>query len=458
MLVGRSNLIQRLSIRLGYDGLPAGLLRYLMLVTLLGPIAVVLMALARFSRPTSTEIVAAVMLVGLAVVAERFLLHLTHKTNINIAAGAYIIMLLLLPMWLPGLLALVSVAVAQVLLRSEPMEGLFNTSQTALYVLAGTLTFSALDGSSLGPEVGDLGSLGAIVAASAVMHLVNTLLVALAGALQLGLSPLRVWWSTLALDLLPHVTLTALGTIAALLARDHPLVLPFLALPAALVHHSVRQTVQLRVDTHEALASLVEVMELRDPYTAGHSRRVANLSRTIAERMGLTPQEADLIEQAGRVHDIGKAALDSAVLAKPDTLDDAEWSQMRMHPVHGANVVARFAAYRNGARIVRHHHESWDGTGYPDGLAGDQIPLGARIIAVADTYDALTTNRPYRDALSVATAVQILQAGAGQQWDPNVIGALVACLGESAPVLPAPRQHERLAAVPRGAAIPVVAE
>jgi HD-GYP domain-containing protein (c-di-GMP phosphodiesterase class II) len=458
MLVGRSNPAHRLSVLLGYDGLSAGLLRYLLLVTLLGPLAVTLVALARFSRPSATEIGAAVILVGLATVAERFPLHLTHKTNINIAAGAYVVMLLLLPVWLPGLLALVSVGVAQALRRAEPMEALFNTSQTALYIVIGALTFTALDGAGFGPRIGELSSLGAIVVASTVMHLANTLLVALASSLQLGLNPLRVWWSTLALDLMPHVTLTALGTTAALLARDQPLVLLFLALQAALVHHAVRQTVQLRVDTHEALASLVEVMELRDPYTAGHSRRVANLSRALAERLGLTPQEADLIEQAGRVHDIGKAALDSAVLAKPDTLDDTEWGQMRMHPVHGANVVARFAAYRSGARIVRHHHEAWDGSGYPDQLAGDDIPLGARIIAVADTYDALTTNRPYRDALSPATALQVLQAGAGQQWDPNVVDALMTHLREHTAVQPASVPYEWLAAAPRGAVATVVAE
>lgn len=341
------------------------------------------------------------------------------------------------------------------------MEAFFNIGQSVLYVLAGTVAFHLIDPSwPLGPEIGDLGSLGGIIVASAVIHLVNTGLVALAGSLQLGLNPVRVWATTLALDWMPHITLTSLGTIAALLAKDQPLVLPFLALPALLVHHSVRQTVQLRVDTHEALASLVEVMELRDPYTAGHSRRVAAMARTLALDLGMTAEEADLIEQAGRVHDIGKAAIDTAILSK---LDDTEWQQMRMHLVHGANVVARFAAYRNGAKSFRHHHEAWDGSGYPDGLIATEIPIGARIIAVVDTFDALTTNRPYRAAMPLAQAISILEAGAGRQWDARIVEMLSVHVLQFHGEVPAhrPAIQEPLVAdpldAPRGAVIPETA-
>jgi hypothetical protein len=296
--------------------------------------------------------------------------------------------------------------------------------------MVGALCYQQLATLDLGPHVGEFGSVTAIALTAVAMHLLNTAMVAIAGALQLGLNPLKVWATTIALDLMPHITLTALGTISALLAADQPLALPFLALPAILVHHSVRQTVQLRVDTHEALASLVEVIELRDPYTAGHSRRVAALSRTLANRLGITEQEADIIEHAGRVHDIGKAGIDSVVLAKEVNLNDDEWAQMRRHPELGANVVSRFAAYRLGARFVRHHHEAWNGSGYPDGLAGEQIPLGARIISVADTFDALTSNRPYRDAMRIEESIVILEEGSGRQWDPRVVAAMTSYLRE----------------------------
>lgn len=418
------------SIRFGYDGLPQRLLWYILLVSALGPLSALVVGAIRFTEISGRDLLWAAMLLTLATVAERFPLHLTHKTNINVTAAAFIVMLLLLPGWLPGLLALVASSAAQVLRRAEVMEALFNVGQTVLYITSATLLYDMLRGVQLGPDVGDFGSVGAIITVAIVMHLLNTGMVATAGALQLALNPIRVWATTIALDWMPHVTLCALGAIAAVLAKDQPLVLPFLALPGVLVHQSVRQTVQLRVDTHEALASLVEVMELRDPYTAGHSRRVAALAGIIARRLSLTAEEADLIEQAGRVHDIGKAGIDSAILSKPGKLDDSEWTQMKLHPVHGANVVARFAAYQNAARIVRHHHEALDGSGYPDALVGDDIPLGARIIAVADTFDALTTNRPYRDALTIATAIDILEQGAGRQWDERVVGVMCTYLRE----------------------------
>ncbi|MGH9175895.1 MAG: HD-GYP domain-containing protein, partial [Vicinamibacterales bacterium] len=358
--------------------------------------------------------------------------------------------ILLLPAWLPGLLALVAVSLAQSLRRAEVMEALFNVGQTVIYVVAGVIVYHELAGIEIGPRIGEFGSLVAIVTAAGVMHLLNTCLVALAGAMQLGLNPLRVWASTIMLDLLPHIALTALGITAALLAESQPLALPFLALPALLVHHAVRQTVQLRVDTHEALASLVEVIELRDPYTAGHSRRVASLSRSIAIRLGITEQEADIIEQAGRLHDIGKAGIDSGVLVKDGQLTDDEWAQVKLHPIHGANVVSRFAAYQNSARIVRHHHESWDGSGYPDGLAGEEIPLGARIIAVVDAFDALTTNRPYRAGKAVDEAARVLQQGAGTQWDPRVVEAMAGFLAELHGELPTFRPAGQRPADPAG--------
>lgn len=166
--------------------------------------------------------------------------------------------------------------------------------------------------------------------------------------------------------------------------------MPTLALPLVLVYVSIRGTVRLRENTQRVLTALVDVVELRDPYTAGHSHRVAALARALALRLGLMNEEADIVEGAGRVHDLGKVAIDPLVLTKSGKLTEAEYDEMKRHPVLGADVIARFADYRVGVPLVRHHHERWDGTGYPDG----QIPLGARILAVADTYDALTSSRP----------------------------------------------------------------
>jgi HD-GYP domain-containing protein (c-di-GMP phosphodiesterase class II) len=173
-----------------------------------------------------------------------------------------------------------------------------------------------------------------------------------------------------------------------------------------------------------ALERIALALEARIPGTTGHSRRVAEYARDLAEGMGLPPAQATKIAQAGTVHDIGKTCVPGTVLNKPGPLDERERGLVRRHATTGAAMVADLGDTELTA-FVRHHHERYDGGGYPDRLAGEQIPLGARILAVADTFDALTSNRPYRRALEHAQALKVLGAEAGTQLDPQV----VACFG-----------------------------
>jgi HD-GYP domain-containing protein (c-di-GMP phosphodiesterase class II) len=356
-------------------------------------------------------------------------------------------MVLTLPFELPGLLALLATSIGHELRRRSnpdisPPEMLFNIGQSTLYTTAGALAFHATVDQAAGPEIAGLGSLGAVLIAAVVMHLVNTGAVAIAAGLQLNVNPIRVWWRSLALDAAPQVALAIVGLLAALIALQAWYLVPLLALPGILVQRAVQETIQLRIDTQAALAALVEVVELRDPYTAGHSRRVAASSRLIAQQLHLTEEEADLIESAGNVHDIGKVAVDPHVLLKTSKLTDEEWAQMQLHPVHGANVIDRFAAYRLGAKFVRHHHERWDGAGYPDRISGEDIPLGARILAVADSFDAMTSDRPYREGMPVERAVAILEEGSGVQWDPKVVEAFVAVVANRPDDVPVFRRQD----------------
>lgn len=423
--------------------MPAGLRHVVLFVTISGPLLALALLLGDRAWIDPTALLWAALLLPLAAAAERFPLHLTHKTNINVGSAVYIVMILILPTSLPGVLAFVAAAVAQTLRRVDPVEGGFNVGQTTAYVAAGAAVYGVLASVDFGPAVGPFAGAGAIVVMAATMHLVNTGLVALVGALQLAVNPLRAWWTNLGLDFMPHFALSVIGLFAAYVTVDRPVLILFMIVPGLLVHNSVRQTIRLRVDTHEALASMVEVIELRDPYTGGHSRRVAALARILATRLGMTAEEADLIEQAARVHDIGKAAIDDQVLSNADALTDDEWDTMRQHPIHGANVIAHFAAYQNVADVVRHHHEAWDGSGYPDRLAGEAIPFGARIIAVADTFDALTSDRSYRAARTVDQALAILEHGAGRQWEPRIVDALRTYLRETHGEAPAHRPAAR---------------
>lgn len=145
----------------------------------------------------------------------------------------------------------------------------------------------------------------------------------------------------------------------------------------------------------------------------------------ILHTLGIRGAEAAMIVSAARVHDIGKIGVPDSILKKPTQLTDEERAVIQDHPVVGADLLARHQDFAPGIAIVRHHHEAWNGSGYPDGLRGRDIPFGARVIAVGDSYDAMTTDRPYRAGMSQREAVAILEKGRGVQWDPNIVDAFI---------------------------------
>lgn len=152
---------------------------------------------------------------------------------------------------------------------------------------------------------------------------------------------------------------------------------------------------------------------------------MAELCKRILHTMAVCEPEAGLILTAARIHDIGKVAIPGALLVKAAPLTSDEWALIESHPGRGADLLACYSKFGRAAAMVRHHHERWDGSGYPDGLRGPEIPFGARVIAVADSFDAMTHHRPYRQAKSISDAVSILLEGCGTQWDPMIVDALL---------------------------------
>jgi putative nucleotidyltransferase with HDIG domain len=183
----------------------------------------------------------------------------------------------------------------------------------------------------------------------------------------------------------------------------------------------------------ELLTLLSDLVQALDPYVHGHSRRVASLAGRIAREMGLSPIETAKVESAALVHDVGKIYTPKEILHKPDRLNDREFAIIKLHARDGADMVAE-AGDPEIAAIVRHHHERLDGRGYPEGIAGDEIPLGSRIIAVADTFDAVTSTRPYRPPRTHKEAIDILSAEAGKQLDATVVAAFMTCYAARRPV------------------------
>ena len=171
---------------------------------------------------------------------------------------------------------------------------------------------------------------------------------------------------------------------------------------------------------------LLSAVTERNPDLAGHLSVVGELAERTARHLGLTREEVDTVRQAAELHDVGKVAIPEDILAKPGPLSEAEWTFVRGHTLAGERILASAPALSNVARLVRSSHERWDGGGYPDALGGEAIPLGARIVAVADAFDAMTSDRPYRAAVSHAEALAELRRCAGTQFDPAVVDAFCA--------------------------------
>jgi putative nucleotidyltransferase with HDIG domain len=184
------------------------------------------------------------------------------------------------------------------------------------------------------------------------------------------------------------------------------------------------KTKALESTSFASIEALARAIDARDPYTFGHSARVARLSFEIADEMGLPADELLALSRASLLHDIGKIGVEDRVLRKPGPLDNRETAAMREHPVIGYEMLKGLHFLESSLEGVRHHHEHWDGSGYPDGVKGENIPLAVRILTVADALDALTSDRPYRVAMSFPAAVRTIEGGAGHQFDPAVIRAL----------------------------------
>ncbi len=191
------------------------------------------------------------------------------------------------------------------------------------------------------------------------------------------------------------------------------------SLENARLYREMKETFQSMIEV------LAELIELRDSYTGGHTERVKRYSLLIGERMGLDSRMIEALRLAAVLHDVGKIGVRDSILLKKERLDDEEYRLMSMHAQYGAKVLERVGNLDQVIEGIRHHHERYGGGGYPDGLKGDEIPVIARIISVADTFDAMTTTRPYRTALPPEEAIRELKEGAGRQFDPRVVDILI---------------------------------
>lgn len=320
-------------------------------------------------------------------------------------------------------------AVSLFIRRLPKIKAAFNVAQLVIGLSLAGLAYSLLGGPvTSGAITLTTRTVLAFAAAASVFFGVNSILVTAVVALDSS-EPFRRTWNLVTAGLWPGDL--AGGTLALVLtllyAKLHLFGVLALLLPLSFVHHTNQINVRLHQLNRDLLRLIVKTIEAKDPYTSGHSVRVARLSRRIAEEMRLPPRMVETVETAALLHDFGKIDIAyGEIISQPGPLTTHQRSLIRSHPVRGAELLGSISSLdRQITEAVRHHHEHFDGTGYPDGLVAETIPLAARIIMVADTVDAMLSVRAYRPALPLRAVEDELRRLKGKQFDPGVADALL---------------------------------
>jgi HD-GYP domain-containing protein (c-di-GMP phosphodiesterase class II) len=354
---------------------------------------------------------------------------LSHKTSGDANGSLSFIPVLasaaIAPHWLTAVVVAGAALVAQVLARKGPLKSVFNVAQEGFAISLAILAYLSLGGLPL-HRIGESGSLS-LFALFLVFFVTNSVCVSGALGIVNARNPWAIWKEN-TLSALPYDFLslpvilffvwiyTQYGVVGAFV----------LAVPLLGLRQIYKVNWQLERTNRELLELMVAAIEARDPYTSGHSRRVAEKARVISRAVGLREKEIERIVAAALLHDVGKIhEVFGPILSKPGRLTPEEQVIMRTHPIKSAELAGTVTQLRDVVPLIRHHHENWDGTGYPDGLQGDGIPLGSRIIMFADTIDAMTTDRPYRAALDAPSVRKELLRFRGTQFDPQICDALL---------------------------------
>ena len=329
--------------------------------------------------------------------------------------------------------ALTAVPIEDIRKRRPVSILVFNIGQLVISGCCGGWVYVRLSGRVLQSTTGRLmplvpsdfpRALYGMVGAAIVYAVLNLALVSVGFGLYKNVSAWTVARS--ALPVLPaHVALPFVGFLMAQVLSLSVLALPLFVFPLLVARQLYQRYTGLRSAYADTIRSLIGALEAKDPYTRGHSERVSAYAAALGDAMGLDTRSLERLEYAALLHDLGKLAVPAAVLSKPARLDPEEMERIREHPARGAEMIKKIPPLRDLAETVRQHHERINGTGYPLGISGGEMSLAARILAVADCYDAMTTTRAYRPALSRAEAIAELLGGVDGQFDASVVRKFV---------------------------------
>jgi HD-GYP domain-containing protein (c-di-GMP phosphodiesterase class II) len=393
-----------------------------------GAVAAVALTATTAPLPSYDELIALVILFAMSTLAVLFPVHVSLKVKMtvddlpNFAAA-----ILLGPLWAMAVAGGTKIVGTRFRKTRMPWwNRAFNAAVATLGTGAAAAVFALLDK----PGATVLQQPFAVLVAAAVMYGVQVELVDVVVALQLRRRMFSHWWQEHRRDLPNEAALFVLGALAAASAETQPLALVLFAVPMAIALVTLRESAHLREQTRETILELADIIDLRDPYTHGHSLRVAQYAESLAKRLRMDANQVALIRDAARVPDIGKIGTNDVILLKPGPLTPGEADEMHEHAQIGHRLLQRLPEFWEGAELVLAHHERHDGKGYPRGLKGDELPMEVSVISVADTYDAMTTDRPYRKALPWPTVRAELIASRDTQWRGSVVDAFIGMIEE----------------------------
>lgn len=317
----------------------------------------------------------------------------------------------------------VSILGAELVARRAPIKAIFNVAQYVLAEAAAIAVYLALGGESILDRQPPVSAFLGLVATFLIL---NKLAVSTVVAASSGAEVRAHWLRSMRLSALYDLLAFPLILFFAVAyARLGPEWSAALALPMLGMRQMYKSNVVLQKINEELLQLIVAAIEARDPYTSGHSQRVAMYARVISKAAGLSTRAAERVVTAALLHDVGKIHEEFApILRKPGRLTDEEYEIMKTHSAKSAVLVGKVSHFADLVPLIHSHHEAWDGSGYPLGLSSTQIPQGARIIALADTIDAMSTSRPYRRAMSEREVREELQREQGRQFDPALVAAI----------------------------------
>jgi putative nucleotidyltransferase with HDIG domain len=333
------------------------------------------------------------------------------------------------PTWATAAVLGTAMAISEALARRALIKAVFNVAQITLASAVGVLAFKATGVPSLlaEPTSSLLSLLPAYIVVATAYLITNSVALATVIAVTERRSPLLVLKPLMAGNIIGDVLALPFAYVFGRIYIEYGGGgTALLAVPLVGMRQLYSTNWQLKRTNEELLELMVAAIEARDPYTSGHSRRVSQTAQIIAAAIGLSQKESNRIVKAALLHDIGKIHEEYApILQKPGRLTSEERAVIETHSDRGAELVAKVSNLQDLVKLVRHHHENWDGSGYPANLAGEDIPVGSRIIMIADTIDAMTTDRPYRDAMGPDAVREELIRCSGRQFDPSIVALLV---------------------------------